>query len=78
MTRIPLDPNGYKVDGQTIHTRYATHGDGQRTRTEKGVLSLLDGKRPKICRDCFAAPRYPEPPRPPQKRRVPTTGTSPT
>jgi hypothetical protein len=70
MTRIPLDPIGYKVDGSTIHTRYADHAGGHRTRTEKGVRTLLDGQRGRICKDCYPAPRYPEPPRPPQRRRV--------
>lgn len=71
MTRIPLDPIGYKVDGSTIHTRYATHGDGQRTRTAKGVETLLDGKKGKPCVECYGkAPRYAEGPRPPQKRRT--------
>ena len=77
MTRIPLDPNGYSVNVSTgtIHTRYADHGDGNRTRTEKGVLTLLDGQKPKACKLCYPSPRYPEPPRPPQKRRAPSNGT---
>ena len=72
MTRIPIDPIGYKVDGATIHTRYADHGNGQRTRTEKGVRTLLDGQRPKVCKDCYPNPQYAQPPRPPQKRRAPS------
>ena len=77
MTRIPLDPIGYKVDGATIHTRYADHGNGNRTRTEKGVLTLLDGQKPKLCASCFPSPRYPETgPKKPQRRRVaPQNGT---
>ena len=74
MTRIPLDPNGYSVNPSTgtIHTRYADHaGDSQRTRTTKGVLTILDGKEGKACAKCYGkTPRYPEGPRPPQKRRV--------
>ena len=79
MTRIPLDPNGYSVNPSTctIHTRYADHGNGLRTRTEKGVLTLLDGQKPKLCKDCYPSPRYPAPPRPPQRRRVQTNGTTP-
>lgn len=77
-TRIPIDPIGYKVDGSTIHTRYADHGKGQRTRTAKGVETLLDGAKPKVCRTCYGdKPRYPDTtPRPPQRRRVHTNGTS--
>ena len=85
MTRIPLDPNGYSVNPNTgtIHTRYADHGNGNRTRTTKGVLTLLDGKEGKACSVCYGkSPRYPETPRPPQRRRVnaasngtPTDGT---
>ena len=74
MTRIPLDPNGYSVNVSTgtIHTRYADHGNGLRTRTEKGVRTLLDGKRGKVCKDCYPSPQYAQPPRPPQKRRITT------
>ena len=77
MTRIPIDPIGYSVsDNGMIHTRYADHGNGQRTRTTKGVETLLDGKRGKACEVCYGkTPRYPEPPRPAQKRRVPANGT---
>ena len=75
MTRIPLDPEGYKVDGATLHTRYADHASGNRTRTEKGVRTLLDGQKPKPCKLCYPSPRYPEPPRPPQRRRTPSNGT---
>jgi hypothetical protein len=72
MTRIPLDAIGYSVNPNTgtIHTRYADHGNGARTRTAKGVETLLDGQKPKACKLCYPSPRYPEPPRPPQKRRV--------
>ena len=79
MTRIPLDPNGYKVNVSTgtIHTRYATHADGERTRTAKGVETLLDGKQGKACKTCYGkTPRYPEGPRPPQRRRVQTNGAA--
>ncbi len=76
MTRIPLDPNGYKVDGSTIHTRYADHGNGQKTRTTKGVATILDGKQGKACVTCYGkTPTYPDAPRPAQKRRVPANGT---
>lgn len=71
--RIPIDPNGYAVnqDSGTIHTRYpgAHAGQHYRTRTPKGVESLLDGRTPKVCATCYPSPRYPEPPRPPQQRR---------
>lgn len=72
MTRIPLDDIGYSVnpDTGTIHTRYATHSSGERTRTTKGVLTILKGKEGKACVLCYGkSPRYPEPPRPPQQRR---------
>ena len=78
MTRIPLDPDGYSVNPNTgtIHTRYADHGNGTRTRTEKGVLTLLDGKDGKACERCYGkTPRYPDTtPRPPQQRRLPSQG----
>lgn len=74
MTRIPLDPIGYKVnpDTGTIHTRYATHAPGIRTRTEKGVLTLLDGKPGKACVTCYGKkpPYRDDTPRPTQKRRI--------
>lgn len=79
MTRIPIDPNGYKVNPETgtIHTRYADlHAAGYRTRTTKGVLNLLDGKRGKACEVCYGkAPQYPDTPRPVQRRRSSANGT---
>ena len=81
MTRIPLDPNGYSVNSSTgtIHTRYADHGNGERTRTTKGVETLLAGKEGKPCKRCFKTPRYADDtPRPPQRRRSPSlNGTGP-
>ena len=74
---IPLDPTGYSVNLNTgtIHTRYADHGNGERTRTERGVRTLLDGMEPKACQRCYGkSPRYAEAPRPPQRRRVHTNG----
>jgi hypothetical protein len=73
-TRVPLDPDGYAVNAETgtIHTRYASHGNGTRTRTEKGVMTLLNGQDGKPCQICYPSPRYTEPPRPPQQRRIPT------
>jgi hypothetical protein len=79
MTRIPLDPIGYSVNQSTgtIHTRYAGEhaGDAYRTRTEKGVLTLLDGRKPKLCSVCYPSPQYatPAPPRAPQRRRTAST-----
>ncbi len=74
MTRIPIDPIGYKVnpDTGTIHTRYAdSHASGFRTRTTKGVLTILAGKKGKACATCYGEkPPYPDTtPRPPQRRR---------
>lgn len=75
--RIPLDPIGYSVNQSTgtIHTRYAGDhaGDAYRTRTEKGVRTLLAGvKKPKVCERCYPAPQYAQPDRAkPQRRRVP-------
>ena len=77
---IPLDPVGYSVNQNTgtIHTRYATHADGERTRTTKGVETLLDGKEGKACQVCYGkSPRYPDSPRPPQRRRSATNGDRP-
>jgi hypothetical protein len=75
-TRIPIDPEGYSVNQNTgtIHSRYADHGNGLRTRTTKGVLHLLDGKAGKPCVTCYGKnPPYPtNTPRPPQTRRVQT------
>ena len=81
MTRIPFDPIGFSVseDG-TIHTRYADHGNGTRTRTEKGVRNLLNGKRGKACVQCYGkTPRYASTTPAPQKeqvRRVPQVESS--
>ena len=82
MTRIPIDPIGYKVNPETgvIHTRYADrHAAGYRTRTERGVLSLLDGKEGKACEVCYGKTpvHRPTTPRAPQVRRIPST-TEPT
>jgi hypothetical protein len=75
MTLIPIDPNGYAVNPATgtVHTRYAGAHAGlhYRTRTVKGVEHYLDGRKPKVCELCYPSPRYPEPPRPVQQRRVP-------
>lgn len=82
MTRIPLDPNGYSVNPSTgtIHTRYATHASGERTRTEKGVLTILDGKDGKACTVCYGkSPRYADKtPRPVQQRRIAKVEDAPT
>jgi hypothetical protein len=80
MTRIPLDAEGWSVNltTGTVHTRYAGDhaGDSYRTRTEKGVLNLLAGRKPTICKRCFSSPRYADTtPRPPQRRRVPATSS---
>jgi len=72
---IPLDDIGYSVNltSGTIHTRYAGDhaGDAYRTRTAKGVETLLDGRQPKVCAVCYPSPRYAEPAKPkvPQRRR---------
>lgn len=79
MTRIPLDPIGYSVNPSTgtIHTRYAGDhaGEAYRTRTEKGVLALLDGKPGTACETCYGkTPRYASDPTAlvkPQRRRKP-------
>lgn len=77
MTRIPIDPEGYSVNPSTgtIHTRYATHAEGQRTRTTKGVETILDGKQGRACKQCYGnSPPYPsDTPRVPQKRRTPAS-----
>ena len=58
MTRIPHDPNGYSVNlsAGTVHTRHPGDHAGpvQRTRTLAGVESLLDGRKGKVCRTCYA------------------------
>lgn len=77
MTRLPIDSDGYSVNQNTgtIHTRYAgDHAAGSlRTRTPRGVETLLDGRKGKLCAVCYSAPRYPTPPTDgaPQRRRVP-------
>jgi hypothetical protein len=60
MIRIPLDPIGYSVDGDTIHTRYADHvsRNSHRTRTVKGVETLMAGKKAKVCGECYPSPQY--------------------
>lgn len=71
--KIPSDPDGYSVDDSGgIHTRYSTHsGRHDRTRTTKGVETLLAGKKGWICPTCFPTipPRSDDTPRPPQQRR---------
>ena len=72
---IPLDPIGYSVNQSTgtVHTRYAGDhaGNAYRTRTERGVLTLLEGRQPKVCSVCYPSPRYAQPVKPkvPQQRR---------
>lgn len=57
---IPIDPDGYSVnvDTGTIHTRYATHAPGIRTRTVKGVHTLLGDMDGKPCKTCYPSPAY--------------------
>lgn len=75
MTRIPTDPIGYSVNQSTgtVHTRYAGDhaGDSYRTRTVRGVETLLDGKEPNTCSVCYPHPFYKTtpPPSEPQRRR---------
>ena len=66
MTRpIPIDDRGYAVDPSGIvHSRYAAHATGQRTRTFVGVMSIAGGRTLEPCDVC-----YPPPP-PPRKARV--------
>jgi hypothetical protein len=80
---IPLDPVGYSVNAETgtIHTRYSFH-DGKRyirTRTEKGVRYLLQGKEGKPCKVCYPYPQYAttDTPRLPQRRRTPNAASLP-
>lgn len=81
MIRIPIDSDGYSVNiaSGTIHTRYAGDhaGDAYRTRRVKGVETLLDGRKPKVCAVCYPSPRYatPAPSSKPQLRRKPKTQT---
>lgn len=60
---IPIDDIGYSVEPDTgiIHTRYATHGDGTRTRTMKGAQSILGKQKAKPCAECYPSPQYIEP-----------------
>lgn len=52
--KIPQDERGYKVDAEgVLHTRYATHAEGQRTRTAQGAESI---GAVKPCRDCYPVP----------------------
>ena len=72
--RVPLDPNGYAVNPATgtVHTRYAGEHAGlhYRTRTVKGVETLLDGKKLTVCLVCYPSPQYDTPaPAKPQQRR---------
>jgi hypothetical protein len=64
MTRpIPIDDRGYAVDlSGIVHSRYANHATGQRTRTFVGVMSIAGGRTLEPCDVC-----YPPPP-PPRKR----------
>lgn len=74
MTMIPLDPIGYAVNSSTgtVHTRYVGEHGGvtQRTRTVKGVETILDGRKLNVCAICYPRPLYPDTqPKAPQKRR---------
>lgn len=52
--RLPHDENGYTVTSNgTVHTRYADHAEGARTRTAKGA-GALGAKR--VCRVCYPLP----------------------
>lgn len=70
---IPLDLDGYAVNPATgtVHTRYAGEHAGlhYRTRTVKGVETLLNGRKLNVCSVCYPSPQYDPPPRPPQQRR---------
>lgn len=77
MMRIPLDDIGYSVENGHIHTRYQDHAPGAtRTRTAKGVLNLLGGKKGSVCSDCYPTPQYPTPAKrtAPQRRRSSPNG----
>jgi hypothetical protein len=73
--RLPIDPDGYAVtlSTGTVHTRYAGEhaGTHMRTRTVKGVETLLDGRKPAICKVCYGdkPPLPASTSRPPQQRR---------
>ena len=55
--KLPADPVGYSVNRETgtVHTRYpGVHaGNVQRTRTARGVETLLDGRPMHVCRTCY-------------------------
>lgn len=52
--RLPNDEAGYKVDAKgVVHSRYATHADGRRTRTVAGAQGMNPEK---VCRDCYPLP----------------------
>jgi hypothetical protein len=56
--KLPYDPAGYSVNRETgtIHTRYAGDHAGTtlRTRTARGVDSLLAGAPMHVCRTCYS------------------------
>ena len=59
---IPSDPEGYAVVPSTGagHRRYAAHApDAHRTRTHEGVVTLLKGAEPVVCRRCWPTYRKP-------------------
>ena len=61
---IPTDPEGYAVDRvlHAVHRRYAVHAAGlARTRSVAGVLTLLAGAEPVVCRRCWPTYRKPRP-----------------
>ena len=61
--KLPADLQGYAVNPSTgtIHTRYADHGNGAKTRTAKGVESILDGKAGRPCGTCYPSSDTPHP-----------------
>ena len=74
--KVPTDPIGYLVEADgTVHTRYADHATGRRTRTARGVNNLLEGRKLRLCDDYYpvgaTTPTGGGVPKEAQKRRTP-------
>jgi hypothetical protein len=62
---LPESPGGYAVDRATgaVHLRHASHAtDLAKTRTVTGAESILAGRQPMPCWDCFPGARPPAKP----------------
>ncbi len=63
--RLPDDQNGYTVVDGKVHTRYADHAEGPRTRTKEGA-AVLGAET--LCAECYPPPKPRAPAKPRQSK----------